>query len=120
VALAVGDLVDADPVQPVQAGVVEVAGDHADRDGGDGLPGAAQQPGDGGLVGALGQVGHYVLEVAGEPGAWSGPGHGLGADPPAGAAGQPADLGLQVQPRGAQVQDQGPGPGQLLAGPRRP
>jgi hypothetical protein len=104
VALAVGDLVDADPVEPVQAGIVQVISHHAHRDGGHGLPGAAQQPGDGGLVGALGQVGHDVFEVAGEPGCWSGPRHRLGADPAAAPAGQPADLGLQVQSRGAQVQ----------------
>jgi len=53
VALAVGDLVDADLVEAVQAGVVDVGGDHPDHDRGDRLPGAAQQPGDGGLVGAL-------------------------------------------------------------------
>jgi hypothetical protein len=104
VALAVGDLVDADAVQALQAGVVEVGGDHPHRDSSHRFPGAAQQPGDGGLVGALGQVDHHVLEVAGEPGAGTGPGYRLGADPPAGTAGQPADLGLQVQPRGAQVQ----------------
>jgi hypothetical protein len=57
VALAVGDLVDADAVQAFQAGVVEVGGDHPHRDGRDRLEGAAQQPGDGGRVGALGQVG---------------------------------------------------------------
>ena len=103
-ALAVGDLVDADAVQALQAGVVQVLGDHPYRDGRHGFPGAAQQPGDGGLVGALGQVGHHSFEVAGEPGPGTGPRDRLGADPPAGVAGQPADLGLQVQPRGAQVQ----------------
>jgi hypothetical protein len=104
VALAVGDLVDADPVGLVQAGVVEVGGDDPDHDRGHRFPGAAQQPGDGGLVGALGQVGDHVLEVAGEPGGWSGPGDRLGPHPPAAPARQPADLGLQEQPRGAQVQ----------------
>jgi hypothetical protein len=101
VALAGGDLVDADAVQALQAGVVEVGGDHPHRDGGHGFPGAAQQPGDGGRVGALGQVGHHLFDVAGEPGAGTGPRYRLGADSPAGVAGQPADLGLQVQPRGA-------------------
>jgi hypothetical protein len=94
VALAVADLVDADAVQALQVGIVEVLGDHPHRAGGHGFPGAAQQPGDGGLVGALGQVGHHVFEVAGESGAGPGPRYRLGADPPAGVAGQPADLGL--------------------------
>jgi hypothetical protein len=104
VALAVGNLVDADLVEPVQTGVVQVMSHHAGHDRRYRFPGAAQQPGDGGLVGALGQVGHHVLEVAGEPRARSGPRHRLGTDPAAGSAGQPADLRLQVQPRRAQVQ----------------
>jgi hypothetical protein len=104
VTLTVGDLIDPDAVQALQAGIVQVLSHHAHRDGGHRLPGAAQQSGDGGLVGALGQVGHDIFEVAGEPGTRTGPGHGLGADPLAVPAGQPADLGLQVQPRGAEVQ----------------
>jgi hypothetical protein len=103
VALAIGDVVDADAVQAVQAGIVQAISHHAHRDGGHGLPGAAQQSGDGGLVGALGQIGHDVFEVAGEPGTRTGPGHGLGTDPAAGPAGKAADLGLQQQPRGTQV-----------------
>jgi hypothetical protein len=104
VALAVGDLIDPDPVQPVQAVIVDVRGNDPDHDRGHGLPGAAQQPGDGGLVGALGQPGDDVFEVAGEPGGWARPGHRLGPHPLTAPAGQPADLGLQEQPRGAQVQ----------------
>jgi hypothetical protein len=95
VTLAVGDLVDADAVQLVQAGVVEVGGDHPHRDGGHRLPGAAQQPGDGGLVGALGQVGNDVFDVAGEPGGGPGPRYRLGPHPLAAPTGQPPNLGLQ-------------------------
>jgi hypothetical protein len=77
---------------------------HPGHDRGHRRPGAAQQPGDGGLVGALGQPGDDVLDVAGEPGTGAGPWHRLGPHPAAASAGQPADLGLQVQPGGAQVQ----------------
>ncbi len=104
VAFAVGHLIHADLVEAVQTGVVDVGGDHPDHDRGDGLPGAAQQPGDGGLVGALGQVGHDILEVAGEPRARPGPRHRFGPHSLAAPTGQPADLGLQVQSGGAQVQ----------------
>ena len=104
VALAVGHLVDPDAVDPVEPGVVEQVGDDVGDDAGDGLPRAAQQPGDRGFVHPLRQPPHHVLEVAGEPGVRSRPGHRLGADPPAPAAIQAADLGPQEQPRGAQIQ----------------
>jgi len=42
---------------PSRRASFQVGGDHPHRDGRDRLEGAAQQPGDGGLVGALGQVG---------------------------------------------------------------
>jgi hypothetical protein len=107
VSLAVRDLIDPDPIEPVQTMIIDVVSNNAnnaDGDGGHGRPGAAQQPGDGGLVGALGQVGDDVFDVAGEPRRWAGPWHRLGPHPVAAPAGQPADLRLQVQPRGAQVQ----------------
>jgi hypothetical protein len=104
VALAVEDLVDADAVQALQASVVQVLGHDPGHDRGHGLPGAAQQPSNGGLVDALGQVEHHVFEAAGEPGCWTSPRHRLGADPSAGPAGQPADLRLQVEQGGAQIQ----------------
>lgn len=62
--LAIGDLVDPDPIQLVQAGVVDSFGDDPHDDVREGLPGDAQQPGDGGLVHALGEERDDVFEVA--------------------------------------------------------
>lgn len=46
---------------------VDLFGDDAFDDAGHGLPRGPQQPGDRGLVGALGQPRDHVLEVAGMP-----------------------------------------------------
>ena len=108
VSLAVGDLVDPDPVDLLQAGVVELVGHDPGHDVGHRLPRTAQQPGDRGLVHPLSEPGDDVFEVAGEPGARPGPGHLLGADPTTSPAPQPADLGTQehlVAPRSNPRQD---------------
>jgi len=52
---------------------------------------------------ALGEPGDDVLEVPGVAGTGPSPGHLLGAHPAPTLAGQ-ADLGLQVQPGGSQVE----------------
>ncbi len=79
VPLATGDLVDADPVETLEAGGVQAIGDHVDHVLGHRLPADPQQLGDRGLVHALGHVGDQVLEVTGVTSAWPGPGHCLGA-----------------------------------------
>ena len=104
VALAVGDLVHADPVEVPEPASVDVLGDHSHHDAGHGLPARAQQLGDGGLVGALGEPRHDVFEVAGDPRPRASPRHRLSADPTAAPAVQAADLGLQEQLRAAQIQ----------------
>jgi hypothetical protein len=79
---AVGDLVHPDAIQGLEAGVVHGLGHDPDNDGGHRLPRTAKQPGDRGLVGALGEPGDHVLEVLGVlgvPGAGTYPGHCFGA-----------------------------------------
>src|SRR5207249_5254248 len=115
----VGDLVHPDAVQGLKAGVVDGFCHHPDDDGGHRLPAAAQQLGDRGLVGALGEPGDDVLEVPGVAGPGPCPGHLLGAHPAATPAGQPADLGLPVQPGGSEVEVAPSPPGAVIGGPGR-
>ncbi len=76
---AVGDLVDADHHQPVQAVLIEVVGDHTGHDRPDGVPADPEQPSDRGLGHLLGQKGREVLEVARVARARSGPWQRLNA-----------------------------------------
>jgi hypothetical protein len=103
VALAPGDLVNADLEQFVQAAVVEPV-DHdplADRP--DRLPGDPDQPPDRGLVHPGGQPRDQVLKVAGEARLDPGERHALGAHPMR-RAGQPAQACLDDQPQAAKAQ----------------
>ena len=104
VPLAVAHLVNPDAVEPVQAGDIEAIGDHVDHDLGHRLPADPQHLGDRRLVHALGHEGDEVLQVTAVAGARAGPGHLLGAHPTTAPTLQPADLGLQPQPRAGQVQ----------------
>jgi hypothetical protein len=79
-------------VEVVQAVVAELGGD--DRATIAATASQAQQPGDGGLVGALDQVGKRP-QVAGEPRPWAAHGKRLGPRPAADPAGQLPDLALQ-------------------------
>jgi hypothetical protein len=81
VLLAVAHLVHAHPVQPVQSGVVELVGHDPFDDRPDGTPVDPAQLGDRGLVAALRQPRHDILEVAREPGTVTGERHGLHHDP---------------------------------------
>jgi hypothetical protein len=90
VALAVAHLVDADAVQPLQAGAVELPRHHPLDDVADGRPGDVQQVLHRRLVHLAGHPGHQVLEVAGEAGVVLGPGNRLGYDVVLGA-GEPAE-----------------------------
>ena len=74
---AVGDLIDADRDEALQALLVEVIGDDALHDLPDRVPGDPQQPGDRGLGHLLGKPRHDVLEVARVVGVGPGPRHRL-------------------------------------------
>ena len=65
VVTAVGDLVDTEMEQVVEALIVQVIGDDAGDDVVDRSPRAPQQRGHGGLVGPLGQPRDDVFEVTG-------------------------------------------------------
>jgi hypothetical protein len=104
VALAVGDLVDADAPQAVQAvdavaGLLRDAGD----DPPDGAPGDPEQLGDGGLGGVDRQPRGGVLEPAREPRTMPGPGNG-GDHHAVLAAVHPGRVGLQQRLHGPKVQ----------------
>src|SRR5215211_5815324 len=103
-AAAVGDLVDADRDEAVEAPLVEVVGHHALDDAPDRVPGDAQQPGDRRLGHLLGQPAGDVLEVARGWRASSRPRHRLEPDDPAVRAAQPAQLALDHAPVGAEVE----------------
>ena len=103
-ALPVGDLVDPEPVQPVQPFLVQMVGHHPADGLVDAHPRGAHQPGHAGLVHPLGQPADHVLEVPGEPGPGPGPGHLLGAHPPAAWAPNPCDRGPQLHPHRPEVQ----------------
>ncbi len=64
--LAIAELVDADPTQPVEACWIEALGDDALDDIADGPPTHAHQFRDRGLVGELRQVGNHLLTRQGE------------------------------------------------------
>lgn len=120
--LAVGDLVDADLVQVVEAVWVELVGHDAFDDGADGAPVDPTQPTDRGLVHARGRPCHEVLDVAGEPRAMAGEVDGLHDHPPAGSACQPPQRRADRDPPHAQVH-RPPGRGMRLGvvpPPRRP
>ena len=114
VALAVGDLVDADPPQPIQGvrgvpeGLVDDPLDHpSDR-----RPVDAHQPGDDRLGRVAGEDGAGVLEGSGEARARPGPGHLL-ADDTAGRTVDPAHLGPD-QAGGAKGIQVAPAPGRAV------
>jgi len=120
VVLAVGDLGDPDPVDLVEAGVVEVVGHYPADDVGDGLPAHPQQPRHRCLVDPLGQPADHVFEVAGAAGPRPSPRHVLGADPTAAAAVQTADPTGYEQPAAAHVQMPPPPSRPVIDSPRRP
>lgn len=80
VVLAPAHLVDADAHEAFQPAGVQSVGDDSFAGTPDGVPVDAQDPGDGGLVGLRREVGHEVLEVAGEPGPVPGERHLLDED----------------------------------------
>ena len=100
--VAITDFVDTDAVEGVESALVEQFSDPAVDDRGDGLLGAAHQGRHCRAVGALGQPQHHVREIAGVPGAGSGPGQFFG-DHPADRAVQAADLIDQPQPASAKI-----------------
>lgn len=104
VSLAIGDLVDADPVEVVEPSVVDRPGHHVDHDLGHRLPADPEQLGDGRLVDVLGQPRHDVLEVPAVAGPGARPGDLLGAHPPAVPTVDPADLGLEEAPGRPEVE----------------
>jgi hypothetical protein len=119
-ALAVGDLVHADAVQPVETVVVEMRGDESLGDRVDGVPGGAQQGGGGGLGHPFGQPAGQVFDVAGVSGAGAGERHPFGADLPAAGAVDPPDPGLDVDLAPAEVDVPPPAAGGVIRGPALP
>jgi hypothetical protein len=104
VALAVGDLIDADAPQALQrvdalVGLLRDAGE----DPADGAPGNPQQLGNGGLGGVDRQPRGGVLEPAREPRTMPGPGDG-GDHHAVLAAAHPGRVGLQQRLHGPKVQ----------------
>ena len=112
-ASAVGDLVDAEAVEAVEPGVVEMVGHDPGQAGVDRLPGDPQEPGQAGLVHPLRQPGHDVVEVAGEPGPGSGPGHILDPHLLTARAPDPGQLGTQPDLGDTEV-EVSPGPRRLV------
>ena len=103
VAFTVGDLVDADAPQPLQAvdtlpGLLGDASDHP----ADGPPGHPQQLGDRHPGGVDRQPRRGVLKRPGEPGAMPRPRH-RGDHHPMGRAANPGRVGLQEHPHHAKV-----------------
>nr|WP_291820291.1 hypothetical protein [Candidatus Microthrix sp.] len=82
-AFRVGDLVDSEAGEPVEAGVGELLGDDPANDRGDRFPLDPQRGGDGGAVGALGPPGDELFERDGVACAGSGPRDLLGDHPAA-------------------------------------
>jgi hypothetical protein len=111
----VGDLVHPDPVQPVQAAVVDVVGHHPADDVVDCLPRATQQLRHAGLVHPLRQPAGHILEVAGMPGTRPRPPHLLGAHSSAAVTVHPMQVGLQEHLAGAEVQVPPTPPGRVVA-----
>jgi hypothetical protein len=103
-----GHLVHSDLDQPVQLVGVQPVGGDAFADAAHGVPVDAHQPGDRGLVGLGGQVGHQVLEVAGEPGPVPGERHPLNPNPVFRAV-DPAQLGAHLHSPPTQIQVPPPG-----------
>jgi hypothetical protein len=101
---AVGDLIDADRDQAVQAALVEVIGDDALDDPPDAVPRDPEQPRDRRLGHLLREEADEVLEVARVRGARPGPRHRLQPRPTAGAAPQAPQLALDEAPCGADVE----------------
>src|SRR5204863_3359257 len=120
VAAAIGDLVHPDPIQALEPVGVDMVSHDAAHDVVDRFPAAAQQRGGGRLVGPLHQPGDHVFEVAGVAGAGPSPGDLFGADPPAPAAIEPADVAFDPHPAHACVQVPPPAPSGVVAGPGRP
>jgi hypothetical protein len=100
-AAAVGDLIDADRDEAVQALLVEVVGKHARHDPPDRVPSDAQQSGDRLLRHLLRQPGDDVFEVARERRSRPGPRHPLEVHAAVRAA-QPAQL---ISERPAEAED---------------
>src|SRR6201999_145209 len=75
----IGDVVNADPIKPIQAGVIETLGHNPFDDSVDGGPGTTQQTSHRRLVHPLRQPGDGVFEVTRAPRPRPGPGHLLGA-----------------------------------------
>ena len=119
-ALAVGDLVDPDAVDLVQAGVVELLGDHGDHRVAHRRPGHPQQPADRLLVGACCEPRDDVLQVPGVTCVVTGPRDRLHDHHPARLAGQPTDRRPQPQLGGARVDVSPPAGPAVVARPGRP
>src|SRR5688572_27969389 len=100
---AIGDLVDADADQALQAALVEPLGGHAFDDPPDAVPTNPEQAADRRARHLLSQPGDDVLEVARVRGARPGPGHRLHPHPASAAAQQP-QLALDHAATGAQIQ----------------
>ncbi len=79
VVATIGDLVDADRHEALQASLIQVVGHDALYDLPDGVPGDPQQAGDRLLGHLLRQPRHHILEVARVARAGPGPGHRLKA-----------------------------------------
>src|SRR5438132_88862 len=90
---AVGDLIDADRHEALQAALVQLLLNDALDDLTDGVPGDPQESGDRGLGHLLGEPRDYVLEVARVMGAGPGPRHRLQVNAAVSAA-QAAQLAL--------------------------
>ena len=93
--LPIGDLVDPEAGQSLEATVVEHVTHHVDNDLGNGLPAHAQQLGDGGLVDTLGEPRDHRTEGLRVTSAGSRPGHVLGAHSSAPRALDSTDLGFE-------------------------
>jgi hypothetical protein len=107
VALAVGELVDPDAVEVVQAVIIDVVGDHPDGDRVVIAATAAHEQRSSRVMVVL-SVRCASQATTSRRRVWTaprpGPRHGLGPDPTAAAPGQPADLSTQQQPGDAEVQ----------------
>src|SRR4051794_1864981 len=99
----VGDLVDADADEALQAALVEMLGDHTGDDPPDRVPADPEQPGDRRAGHLLRQPRDDVLEVARVRAARSRPRHRLHPHP-AGAAAQQPQLALDHAAAGAEIE----------------
>jgi hypothetical protein len=100
----VGDLVEADPGQPLER-VVEgtPVGDHPFDDGADALPSDAQQLAHRGFGGVGDQPGHGVVEITRVTGTMSGPGD-LGDGRSVHRALHPRGIGLEEAPERPEIE----------------